>query len=301
MSEQGAGGGVDVVHADRHGFKHAKAAAVEELANDPKDGTRCSAGTRAQATLNTGWVDANADERDWLRSFAHRRGTPVPVASIEELWRLYALGRVNEVLLLRFQQGHADGSAWMGPPISLDEYLAFAEALGLTVAEAPVFSPFYHEIVEVENAEDDRQPLLLLDTIWPGLMLDQMLFSRAGVRVSGGRDLVSKTVAETSTLYWAYRRKNRACQDRSQGWGSNSQWRTKFRRDYRVGQDLYYNVDGVHDLGAVEAPNEGSEDLTREERIELLTHRCFVTTTKPHDDLWPYNDRLCESMKAVEE
>jgi hypothetical protein len=97
------------------------------------------------------WVDANASERDWLRSFANRRGTPVPGASIEELWRLYALGRINEVLLLRFQQGHADGSAYTGPPISLDEHLAFAEALGLTVAEAPVFSPFYHEIVEVEN------------------------------------------------------------------------------------------------------------------------------------------------------
>src|SRR5688572_7313431 len=81
------------------------------------------------------WLTANADERIWLRSFASRRGSPIPSADVEDLWRLYALSRVNDTLLLRFQRGTADGSDWPGPFISQIEYLAFAEALGLTIAE----------------------------------------------------------------------------------------------------------------------------------------------------------------------
>ena len=78
------------------------------------------------------WLKANADERIWLRAFASRRGSPVPSADVEDLWRLYALSRVNDTLLLRFQRGTADGSDWPGPLISRAEYVAFAEALGLT-------------------------------------------------------------------------------------------------------------------------------------------------------------------------
>lgn len=50
------------------------------------------------------WVESHAAERDWLRSFASGSGGEVPPAQVEDLWRLYALGRVNEVLLLRFQR-----------------------------------------------------------------------------------------------------------------------------------------------------------------------------------------------------
>ncbi|MES2947762.1 MAG: hypothetical protein V4858_04390 [Pseudomonadota bacterium] len=38
---------------------------------------------------------------------------------------------------------------------------------------------------------------------------------------------------------------------------------------------------------------EGAVDdrgLTKAERIEMLVNRNFVTTDKPHDDLWPYDD-----------
>ena len=238
------------------------------------------------------WVEANANERSWLRSFASRRGSPVPAVEPEDLWRLYALSRVNEILLLRFQHGKADGSHGPDPSVSQHDYVAFAEALGLAVARSPSFSPFYHEIVEVERADDDRQPVSLLGYFWPCLMLGDMLFSRAGVRVCGGSKHISKDVAESSTLYWAYRRKNRPYQDLSHGWGSNSQWRTAFRRDYRVGQELYYNVDGKHNLGVLESTPEDRDDLSREERIELLTNRCFILATKSHGDLWPYDDRL---------
>jgi hypothetical protein len=121
-------------------------------------------------------------------------------------------------------------------------------------------------------------------------MLGGMLFSRAGARVSGGRRLIRKVVAESSTLYWAYRRKNRPYQDLSHGWGSDSQWRTRFRRDYRCGPQLLYNVDGTHDMDVPDATADDSDSLSRDERIELLTNRCFILTARPHNDLWPYDD-----------
>jgi hypothetical protein len=238
------------------------------------------------------WVESHPGEREWLRSFALRRGDPIPQAEVEELWRLYALSRVNETLLLGFQRGRADGCDWPGPRISLDDYQRFAESLGLTATEPAAFSPFYHEVVEVDEARDEDQPVRLVATLWPCLLLGDMVFSRAGVRVSGGRKFIRKDVAESSTLYWAFRRKNRPFQDLSHGWGSNSQWRTSFRRDYRIGQEVHYNVDGKLDLAAPDSTVESRDDLTREERTELLTNRCFVRTTKPQNDLWPYHDML---------
>jgi hypothetical protein len=238
------------------------------------------------------WVESHPDQRDWLGSFALRRGTPIPPADAEDLSRLYALSRVNETLLLGFQHGRADGTDWPAPNISPDDYVRFAESLGLIVTASPSFSPFYHEIVEVEEAPDEDQPVRVVSTIWPCLMLGDMMLSRAGVRVSGGTLSMRKDVAESSTLYWAFRRKNRPVQDLSHGWGSNSQWRTSFRRDYRLGEEFHYNVDGKHDLAAPEPPAEDRDGLTREERIELLTNRCFVRAMKPHSDLWPYDDML---------
>jgi hypothetical protein len=37
---------------------------------------------------------------------------------------------------------------------------------------------------------------------------------------------------------------------------------------------------------------EACPELTRDERIELLTNRCFIRCVKPHDDLLPYDDRF---------
>lgn len=228
------------------------------------------------------WVDANPDVRAWLTAFATRSGDPIPPASDKEMWELYALSRVSQTLLLRFQSGRADGTDWPGPQITLAEYTAFMVSLGFTVADVNQFSPFYHEIVAVEQHPDDIVPTTVSDVVWPCVMLGNMLFSRAGVRVTSGRRFIDKPVAETSVLYWAFWRKNRPYQDLSHGWGSNSQWRTTFRHDYRIADTLHFNVD--------EKPVPPEDDgLTPAERIELVTHRCFVTCEKPHNDLWPYD------------
>lgn len=237
------------------------------------------------------WVESHPEAREWLLEFASRRGNPIPPADIDDLHHLYALSRINEIFLLGFQRGRADGTDWPGPGISLDEYERFALSLGLTITDVGAFSPFFHELVEVEESFDEDQPVQVLSTFWPCLMLGDMLFSRAGVRVLAGKRFLRKEVAESSTLYWAYRRKNRPYQDLSHGWGSNSQWGTCFRRDYRIDGELYYNVDRTNDL-ALSEKKKDRDGLTREERIELLTHRCFVRTTKPHVDQWPYDDKL---------
>ncbi len=241
------------------------------------------------------WTERHPVARNGLLSLATREG--IPKSDDEERWGLYALDRVNQALLLRFQQGRADGSGWPGPQIDQEEYVRFAQSLGLTVYHPASFSPFFHEIVAVEQAEDEREPIRVLSSDWPCLMLGNLLFSRAGARVAGGEKLIRKDIAETSTLYWAHRRKNRPYQDQSHGWGSNSQWRTRFRRDFLVGTLLCFNVDGVIDLTAPDPPADVDDGLTVEERIELVTNRCFVTIDKPHEDLYPYRDSFRVSLR----
>lgn len=124
-------------------------------------------------------------------------------------------------------------------------------------------------------------------------MLGNMLFARGGVDVCAGKIIFKPGIADASTLYWADRRKGRPVNDLSHGWGSNSQWRTSFRRDYVAGDTRFYNVDGKYDLAeqAADAADTGrSPVLTLAERIELLTQRCLVSSTTAHDDLFPYDD-----------
>lgn len=248
-------------------------------------------GGEFQADSLTVWIARNSAEAEWLRNLRLRSAPQNPMAQ-EELWRLYALSRIIQLLALSFQTGTADGSSWSGPGVSQAEFRSFALALGLTVVEPQTFSPFDCEITGVKRTDDRDAPIELLGSQWPCLMLGEMLICRAGASVAGGANFIDQTVAASSTLYWACRRKTRPYQDLSHGWGSNSQWRTSFRRDYRTASHVYYNVDGQHDLASETLAPEKDDSLSRQERIELLTHRCFVVTNKPSDDLWPYDDRI---------
>ena len=244
------------------------------------------------------WIESHGDEVAWLKQFASRPGLPVPPAEAVELWALYALSRVNEVLLLNFQprRDGAEDRVGSWPLLSLDEYELFAASIGLTACEQREFSPFYHEIVSVELAADDDQPTRLESMAWPGFMLGDMMFSRAGVRVSAGRRVLSKELAETSTLYWTFLRKHRPVSDLSHGWGSNSQWRTPFRRDYRFGRQLHFNVDGKVDLNAWTPDEKDADGFDAEQLIELTIHRCLVKTLHRHDDLYPFDLRYTGTL-----
>lgn len=200
------------------------------------------------------------EERRWLDAFGARPG--IPSATPEELWELYALSRIADRLLM-------DGG-----------YAELMDSLGLQRIERRAFHPFFHEIVTVGDAFAE---------VWPGYMCGPLMIARAGVVADVD---FPKEVAEKSLLYWAWHRANRRTTDLSEGWGSNSQWRTSFRRDYLLDGVLYYNVDGR----GRSRGGEHDEDLTADEKLELLRHRCFVRCTKRDDDRWPYDDTYREAL-----
>ncbi|WP_025120568.1 MULTISPECIES: hypothetical protein [unclassified Serratia (in: enterobacteria)] len=234
------------------------------------------------------WLKENQSEVGWLCSLSQRAVTSIPKATDEELWRLYALSRVLELLALHFQKG--DGTDWPGPEISRQQFDLFAESLGIRVEYLANYHPFSHEVVELIPISN-RFPQIIQHH-WAGLMLGNMRMLRAGVTLSASPTVLRPGIADSSTLYWAYRRKNRPYQDLSQGWGSNSSWRTRFRRDYKIENTLYFNVDGTEDLMLIPPELLDDAGLNKEERVELLVNRSFVITDKAHDDLWPYDDKF---------
>jgi hypothetical protein len=238
------------------------------------------------------WLRAHPEEVNWLRSVRERPSTPIPKFSVEDLWRLYAASRAFELLVLQFQSRRADGSDLPGPFISEDEFSHFSQCIGLEVTRPDRYSPFHHEIVGLSSSTDAAKPVQLSSYNWPCLMLGPLLFMRAGVTVCAGSRFMAPEIADRSTLYWANRRRNRPCHDLSYGWGSNSSWRTSFRRDYHLDDRFHFNVDGENDLSKLQAEARDEFGLSPEERMELLANRCFVVNTKDNGDLFPYDDRF---------
>jgi hypothetical protein len=238
------------------------------------------------------WLAANDGERRWLESVRDRRGDPVPSMAQEELWRLYALSRIVELLQLSFAPRTGDGTRNIAT-VTADEHARFMTELGMEPIDRAAFHPFYHEVVAVDAADDDAPPEIV-EVFWPGWRLGPLLISRAGCRVRAGRRHLVKEIAEQSTLYWAFARSHRPTDDPSRGWGGNSQWRTAFRRDYALDGALHFNVDGRESPGGVDP------ELDEADRMELLRHRCFVTSPRRHDDRWPYGFRLVEREAAAQ-
>lgn len=270
-------------------------------------------GTGAYDELIVPWL---ADDRDSYRTqleplTAGGRSLKEPGASFDYWLAIpYALSRVSDVLLLGFQPDldpgvempwahelHLNGTVW--PTVTREEYLDLFTALGMTPVTDTEFDPFLHEIVEVEQAEDPDAPISVTDLVWPGLMLGEMMFSRAGVRVRAGVNHAQRGVADRSPLYGVFLRRHRATVDASLGWGFNSQWDTDFRRDYRTADAVYLNVDSTEAIDEDNPENAWPVLLTRTERRELVRHRCLLRTPDaveamarrdPHwpANIWPY-------------
>lgn len=232
------------------------------------------------------WLEKHADERHWLSDFSQRTETDWSAATHEDLCRLYAAFRVTSTLLLRFQHGRADGTDYPGPAISVEGYQLFHEALGFSVPSVSAFHPFYHEIISVTQAASSATPIELVEQRWPAFMLGNLMFCRAGCVVEGGSDHVLKGIAEASKLYWTFRRKDRPCDDLSHGWGSNSQWRTRLRRDYQTSSGFHYNVDARKRL---ESTSEIVDGLSFAAMRELIRNRCMIRTAVDDSDLCPYS------------
>lgn len=252
-------------------------------------------GAATYSDLLRPWLANNRADARWIRDFGNCQGSPIPAADYDDLFRLYALSRVFETLLLRFQNGEADGSNWPGPALTVAEYTTFADATGLKVVQPTRYTPFHHEVVAVEACKDPLAAPVLLANHWPCLMIGNMLFMRAGVTVLAAEHQLAPGIADVATIYWSHRRKNRPTNDLSHGWGSNSQWRTCFCRDYQIRDTYFFNVDGKSNLK--DLPNNAIDDsgLSKSERMELLVNRSFVVTKKPHGDLCPYDDTISVS------
>ena len=247
-------------------------------------------------------------------SFAH--GGNAPWA---DLWTFYALSRVFEWLTLGFQDlaGLRPSPDWPGPgpcfapspdrprvALLRDELLRFFGAFGMEPMKVhPQYHPFFHEVAAAEPDPALGDAVLVEEEIWPGLWFGDLVFARAGVRVRCGPGApFDAVIAAQSTLYFAWARVHRPTHDLSHGWGSGSQWATRFRRDYAGSTMLHYNVDGcvrLTDDASVPPPDchrdPGTHGgLAPTERIELLRHRCFVRTAKPDRDLWPFDDTYAE-------
>ncbi|MFE3879558.1 hypothetical protein ACFXPX_34795 [Kitasatospora sp. NPDC059146] len=244
------------------------------------------------------WLDqAAADYRARLR-IAATADTRWWADDADLLEELYALGRISDFLLLDPQ---------------LPPYLHLFTALGMTpVLEQTPFDPFLHEITEVEQAEDPDSPVEVLDVRHPGLMLGELLFNRAGVRVRAGAAHAERGVADRWPLFWTHRRAHRPTRDLSQGWGGNSQWRTDFRLDYRTADGDLLNVaedapiDGRPGLPPNAYGDLGPDErlLTPAERRELLRHRTLLRVPAAPAaadaawaaELWPFEWRLPDGI-----
>jgi len=198
----------------------------------------------------------------------------------------YAISRINELLLLSFQNQTAERYV---PECTLGQYKEFWEKTGLTVCEPKEFHPFFCEIYNVNECMDDSAPKLI-HSRWPFLMFGDLLISRASVSISVGAICMDKKIAEESTLYWCHKRYDRGCSDLSHGWVHNSQWGTSFRLDYWINEELLYNVNHLE--------KSGDEDdvLTKERQLELLRYRCFIKAPEV-TDCFPYEYHALEKYK----
>jgi hypothetical protein len=248
----------------------------------------------AYTALLQPWLAQQTDEARWPLEFARRTQQDWTAASGEDLCRLYAMFRVTSLLLLRFQQRRADAEDYVGPSVTAAGFLAFHEALGLRVPQTPAYHPFFHEIIGVETEPDPAAPVRVLGERWPALMLGDLLYLRAGCVVAAGAQHVVKTIAEHSTLYWTFWRRDRPCRDLSHGWGGNSQWRTDLRRDYRTPLAYHYNVDAREPLPAPGSTVDAA--LMR----ELLRHRGLIRTAADDSDLFPYRYTYTEAVDATD-
>ncbi|GIH92753.1 hypothetical protein Psi01_33830 [Planobispora siamensis] len=220
---------------------------------------------------------------------------PLRPGHYSPLERLYAVNRILDLLILNYRDP-PDGPA-AAPDArypSADAHPAFCEALGADRIGGRGFHPFFHEVVEVRQADDPDEPPSIVEERWPGYLLGSMLLMRAGVVVTAGARHLVAGVADRSTLYWTFRRRSRPTDDLSHGWGGNSQWATGFRRDHLVGGELHYNVEKA--LDRTDAREE-EEKLDPAAMIEIVRYRCS-TVVDHGDDLFPYDHHHVEPAPA---
>jgi hypothetical protein len=214
------------------------------------------------------------------------------------VWALYAASRVRDALLLAHQPDPADDSVaeldkalYRQQPacrtVPAEQITTFFAAMGCIPVTEPVFDPILHEIVTCEPASTPTAPIEITGQIWPALVIGELVFTRAGVRVRAGSAIAEAGVADRSCLDWEYWRRHRTTVDGSFWWGHNSQWRTAFRRDYITDRGHVYNFDAgshFHKMteDSVTRANRDPE-LPPDQADEYIRHRSLIRSIGTRD------------------
>jgi len=134
------------------------------------------------------------------------------------------MSRVLDVLIAPFQPVSDDPALlnwvthkpwWTGRLASEQALPALAAAVRAVRIAEDRFSPFFHEIVAVDSADDPDSPPQLVSEVWPGYLAGALLLVRAGVVVRAGANVMDPVVASRSRMYWAWWRRNRQPTDLS--------------------------------------------------------------------------------------
>jgi len=241
----------------------------------------------------------------WPTEFLQKISTKndIPKFTQEISWSFYSFHRFNEILLLSFQKPKFSKSKDISK-ITLDQYIQIMTQVGLEVCQHKTFDPIWHQIVEVEYHQDDEKDIEIVLEIWPACKLKNLVMSRAGCKVIGGKNKINKNIAENYTLYWSHWRLDKKYNDQSLAWGSNSQWRTNFRRDYVLDKCLIYNHDAdiiISDNQYIFADegikkkfdkgyyNQDFPNFTNYQIIELITNRSLIFSNINNIEVYPYH------------
>jgi hypothetical protein len=214
----------------------------------------------------------------------YRTRQPAGSVVLEDSWSLFALSVLCDALLQPLC-------------VTQQQYCRFFGELGFEPFSGGDFSPLRHEVVRASVDPALGDSLRVEHADWPGLMLGQLVFARAGVHVGCGPTApLDPHIAERSTLYFAHQRFHRAANDLSHGWGHNSRWRTQFHFFYEEEALAVFNAYGTIDL-ARPPPykvhgGDPNEELPLAARRELLMHRSLVVSPGRSDDWFPYGDTL---------
>lgn len=159
------------------------------------------------------WLSNNHQEIEWIKGLASKDLDTWRTIDVEQLCKLYALQRIDELLSLGFQKDNIP--SYKEAKVSSSFYASFFSRLGLQALSKPYFHPFFHEIHEI--VESGNTEIEILEELNPTLMIGPLLFSRGLVNLAAPKGYFKKSLAEQSRLYWSCYKRNRPCEDLSHG------------------------------------------------------------------------------------
>lgn len=230
-------------------------------------------------------------EQNGYREYLHALPISEEMTDVDN-WELYALSRVLDVLTLTDRpDSYTEAFDRDQPLLTTNEYIELMQFLGFDIVWPKHYDPFHCEIATAVAGNANFE---IIDCVHPVIMLKNLMIKRSPVTISLKPQDYDLNRINNAMLYWTFRRSNRKTTDLSEGWGSNSQWRTEFRMDIETEQSYIYNFKNTLDLNELDEATIAelkNYNLTAAEAIELVVHRQFIVCTRDDNGLFPYDFR----------